>query len=177
MALNKAQFFNNAKVKHEHAQRISNLQFSDNSQFIVTISNDLCKVWKIVQNLLGVACSIPGNLEPDLVEEGVLPVAAINNKCTVVAIYRGKLNFVLYEINEQESFKKKDTINLRREIIANGYDEFNYTPGRDRVTEIRFIGGDSPSHLRVYMMIEDKSFVSDVKLVDNVSDWRPQDLY
>ena len=39
--------------------------------------------------------------------------------------------------------------------------------------EIRFIGGDEPSHLRVYMIIEDKSFVSDVKLIDNVSDWRP----
>ena len=96
MALNKAQFFNNAKVKHEHGQRITNLQYSDNSQFIVTISNDLCKVWKIVQNLLGVVVSIPGDLEPELTEENVLPVAAINNKCSLVAVYRGKLNFVLY---------------------------------------------------------------------------------
>ena len=46
--------------------------------------------------MLGVVVSIPGDLEPELTEENVLPVAAINNKCSLVAVYRGKLNFVLY---------------------------------------------------------------------------------
>ena len=73
----------------------------------------------------------------------------MNNKCTLAAIYRGKLLFHIYEIIDQETFKKKDMINLRREVIANGVDNFGFQPGRDVVKQIKFLGGDSPTHLRI----------------------------
>lgn len=99
MALNKAQFFNNVKIKHEHGQRITNLNFSDNSNYMVTISNDMTKIWKIVSNLLGVVVTIESSHDVEHKDENALPLACIDNACSLVAVYRGKLNFVLYTVS------------------------------------------------------------------------------
>ena len=53
-------------------------------------------------------------------------------------------------------------INLRREIIANGINDFNFTPQRDSVREIKFLGGDQETHLRIYMVVDGVEFISDV---------------
>ena len=45
-------------------------------------------------------------------------------------------------------------INLRREVIANGIDNFGFSPGRDIVKEIKFVGGDEPTHLRIFMLVD-----------------------
>ena len=57
-------------------------------------------------------------------------------------------------------------INLRREIIANGINDFNYTPGRDKVREIKFLYDEAgvETHLRVYMIVDGTNFISDVRL-------------
>ena len=91
--LNKLQFFNNVRIKHEHLSRITDLSFAENSKYMVTISNDMCKVWKVVNNLMGKVIEIPGNIDDEFKEDIVAPVAAIDNNCDLVAIYRGKLNF------------------------------------------------------------------------------------
>ena len=36
--------------------------------------------------------------------------------------------FQIYELRDQETFHKKDTIHLRREVIANGINDFDFTP-------------------------------------------------
>ena len=59
---------------------------------MVSISQDICKVWRIVNNLMGTHCKIPGNIDPNT-EETVSPVAAVSNGGNLVAIYRGKLHF------------------------------------------------------------------------------------
>lgn len=136
---------------------------------MVTISSDLLKIWKVAQKSLGCIITMPGDLDKQSVEEKVLPRATINNKGTLLVSYVGKLHLHLYEIKDHESYQKKDTINLRREIIANGVVDFNYTPGRDSVRSFRFLGGDNETHLRVYMVIDGEDFISDVQLSDGVS--------
>jgi len=83
----------------------------------------------------------------------VKPLATVDNKCTLTCVYRGKLMFQLYELRDQESFRKKDTFHLRRELIANGCNDFDFTTGRDSVNQLRFVGGDNPTHLKVYMTV------------------------
>ena len=170
-------FYNNVRTKHEHTDRITDIQFSQNSKYMVSSSPDLTKVWKVVNCLLGGIINIPGNLEDEYKEEKVLPLACVNNHGTLAATYRGKLNFSIYELKDQETFLKKDTINLRREIIANGILDFPFTPGRDIVRKIKFIGGDQETHLRVYMIVNGKEFVSNVQLSDSVADLRQEDKY
>ena len=70
----------------------------------------------------------PGSLDSEFTEESVNPVACCDNSATLVAIYKGKLHFQIYEIPNQEEYKKKDMINLRREVIANNINDFNFTP-------------------------------------------------
>ena len=179
--LNKAQFFNNSKVKHEHQKRITSLQYSQNGAFMTSISHDVCKVWRIVNNLMGTHCVIPGNLDSDTTEETVAPVATVSDNGGLVALYRGKLHFQIYQIPNAEEYKKQDTINLRREIIANGVSTFNFTPQRDRVTKMKFYGNatpeDEPTHLRIYMHVDGNDQISDVQLSDHVSTLRVQKLY
>ena len=175
--LNKLQFFNNLRIKHEHQDRITSLSLAENSHFMVTVSPEQTKVWKVVHNMVGAIVSIPGNLEDEHREEKVPPLAIVNNKGTLVVTYRGKLQFHVYELKDQDSYQKKDSINLRREIIANGINDFNYTPQRDAVREIKFLGGNDETHLRVYMKVDGVDFISDVQLSDSVADLRQRDRY
>ena len=178
MQLNKAQFFNNCKVKHEHDKRITCLQYSQNGLFMISISPDKCKIWRIVNNLMGTHCVIPGTEDADVIEDNVAPVATVSDSCSLVAIYRGKLHFKIYSIPQAESFQKKDTINLRREIIANGISTFNFTPQRDKVTKMKFLGdGDEPTHLRIFMVIDGTDQISDVQLSDHVATLSSQRAY
>lgn len=66
---------------------------------------------------------------------------------------------------------------MRREIMANGVMDFNFTPGRDSVTKIKFLGGDEDTHLRVYLTVEGKTYISDIKLSDSVATLKPHDRY
>ena len=77
--LNKAQFFNNVRMKHEHTARVTNLQFSENSQFMTTTCKESCKVWKVITNLLGTIITIPAALDAEHKEESVAPLACVNN--------------------------------------------------------------------------------------------------
>ena len=89
--------------------------------------------------LIGGIVSIPGSEEDESKADKVVPLACVNNTGTLVASYRGKLHFHIYQLKDQETYLRKDTINLRKEIIANGNSDFPYTPQRDSVRKIRFI--------------------------------------
>ena len=131
---------------------------------MVTISPDLTKIWKVVHNLLGNIVSIPGDLVNEFKEDNVAPLACVNNKGTLVVTYRGKLHFHVYELKgvDHETYKKKESINLRREIVANGNPDFPFTPNRDLVRRIKFDGGEEGTHLRIYMVVDGKDFISDI---------------
>ncbi len=128
---------------------------------------------------MGNVLVIPGNLDNEHKEDSVVPKATIDNTCKYVATYRGKLHFQIYELKGQEDFRKKDTINLRREIIACGINDFNFTPMRDSVTKMKFLGDEEPSHLRIYMVIDGQDYFSDVKLgeADNVATLKRVEKY
>lgn len=119
---------------------------------------------------MGGLCTIPAKLDAEHTEDGVKPIAVTDNKCTIACIYRGKLMFQLYEIKEQETFKKKDTVHLRRELIANGVNNFDFTPGRDSVNRLKLVGEEKVTHLKIYMTVHGEEFVANVKLLDNVSE-------
>lgn len=85
-------------MQHEHERRVSCLAFSDNSLCLASICEESCKIWKVNANLIGCKITIPGALDEEQKEDKVLPLATVNNKCTLVALYRGKLMFSIYEI-------------------------------------------------------------------------------
>ena len=95
---------------------------------MVGISQDMCKVWKIVNNLMGPACTIQTEPDDPHQEITVMPLATVDNQGSLLAIYRGKLHFQIMEIRGPTEATKKDTVNLRRELIANGTNDFNFTP-------------------------------------------------
>ena len=68
-------------------------------------------------------------------------------------------------------------VNLRREIIANGINDFNYTPQRDEVTKIKFLGGDNVNYLRIYMKVDGQPMISDVQMSDSVANLKSLPLY
>lgn len=175
--LNKSQFFNNVSNKHEHTGRITNVQFSDNSSFFTTICGDICRVWRMAGNLIGAQCTIPAKLDEEHIEESAKPIAVVDNKCTMVAIYRGKMMFQIYEIRDMETFRKKDTIHLRKELITAGVNDFDFTPSRDSVNSLRFVGGDDATHLKIYMTVRGEEYMSTVKLNDMRSDLVQQPKY
>ena len=79
---------------------VSSITFSDNSNFLVTICNDMCRLWRVMGNLMGGLCTIPANLDAEHKEDSVKPLAITDNKCQLVCLYRGKLMFQIYEIRE-----------------------------------------------------------------------------
>lgn len=105
------------------------MSFSEDGTYLVTISTDMTKVTGVA-GAIGVRVKIPGNLEDEFKEDKVAPVACVNNKGTLVVTYRGKLTFHIYKCKTEDDYQKDEngTINLRREIIANGINDFNYTP-------------------------------------------------
>lgn len=125
----KSEFPNNLAQKHEHVERITCMKFSEDGTYLVTISTDMTKVIG-VGGAIGVRVRIPGNLEDEFKEDKVAPVACVNNSGTLVVTYRGKLTFHMYKCKTEDDYQKDENgmINLRREIIANGINDFNYTP-------------------------------------------------
>lgn len=55
---------------------------------------------------------IPGSSNDENREQNVKTLAALNRTCSAAAIYRGKLQFNLYELRDEVSFQKKQTIDL-----------------------------------------------------------------
>ena len=97
----------------------------------MSISDDMCKVWRIINTVVSSYLVIPGTSDSEYKENGVKALACCDNKASTVAIYRGKLQFSIYTVTGQDEFSKKDTINLKRELIAAGISNFNFNPQRD----------------------------------------------
>lgn len=74
---------------------------------MISASSDICKVWKFTQNQLIKIIDIPGSTNDENREQNVNTLAAINRACSGAAIYRGKLQFNLYDLRDEESFQKK----------------------------------------------------------------------
>ena len=78
--------------------------------------------------------------------------------------------FTIYEIINKDDFRKKDSVNLKRELQANGVNNFDFVMGRDSVHRIKIVGGDRPTHLRVYLTVNGKDKIANIKLTDGVAD-------
>ena len=140
--LNKNQFWNNQSVQHEHSQRITSLSYSYDGGFLVSVSADMCKVWRIYNTLVSSYVVIPGNVDSEYTENGVNALACCDIKAETVAIYRGKLHFSLYTVTGEGEYNNKSTINLKRELVAAGVNDFNFAAQRDQVLRIRLICDD-----------------------------------
>ena len=108
-------------------------------------------------------------------EVNVAALATLDSKGTMVAVYRGKSQINLYELRDGSSFHKKNTFNLGQSV--NSPDFSDYDSQRDQIEKLRFIGGETPTHLRVYLRINGKAYISDVKLTSGAADFRAQERY
>ena len=152
--LDKSNFFNNVTVKHGHKETIKHIAFSANSNFMVSICKQSTKVWKVLQNIMGSFLTVPQKDVNDKDDEVSKPLCAIDNKAELVIIYRGGLEFNLYKIHDRSEYTKKDSINIRKEILANGHEGmFEFAASRDSVDDVLFVGGDDPTQFRVYMTV------------------------
>ena len=57
--------------------------------------------------------------------------------------------------------------------MANGVIDFDYTPQRDSVQKIKFLGREKATHLRVYLTVNGQKHVSDINLSDGVATYKP----
>ena len=103
---------------------------------------------------MGSFMTVPQKDVNDKDDEVSKPLCAIDNKAELVIIYRGGLEFNLYKIHDRNEYTKTDSINIRKEILANGYEGmFEFAASRDSVDDVLFIGGDDPTQFRVYMTV------------------------
>lgn len=107
---------------------------------------------------------IPGSTNDENREQNVATLATINRQCTMAAIYRGKLQFNLYELRDHERFQKREAIDLVSVLNRSRVVGFKFVPQRDQVYKLKFLGGDEPTHLRIYMTINGEKFIADARL-------------
>ena len=75
------------------------------------------------------------------------------------------------------SFNKRDSLDLVSMLSASHVQGFEFVPQRDEVLKIKFIGGDRPSHLRVYMVIGGVNMVANAKLDHSHADLQHFESY
>ena len=170
MQLDKNSFFNNVTIKHGHKETIKHIAFSLNSNFMVSICKQSTKVWKVLQNIMGSFMTVPQKDVSDKDDEVSRPLCAIDNLGENIIIYRGGLEFNLYQIHDRNEYSKKDTVNLRKEILANGHEgTFEFAASRDSVDDVAFLG-DQPTHFRVYLTVQGVHFFATVNIADGVTE-------
>lgn len=107
---------------------------------MTTISDDACKLWRVGANLFGEVLMIPFEGAKDLDEEDEHFHCCASNSGNMVVVLRGSFSLEVYLVDaEGEKFDKKDTINLKREILANGNPGFDFKWKKDEVYDIRFL--------------------------------------
>ena len=164
-------------MKHEHREPLTDLQFSEGGDYLISASSDVCKVWKFVQNRLSKIIEIPGSTNDENREQNVQTLAAMNKACTAAAIYRGKLQFNLYELRDEDNYQKKQTIDLVSLLNKSRVEGFQFVPQRDQIYKLKFVGGDAPSHLRIYMIIGGEKFVANAALNNSEASFAPYQNY
>lgn len=165
VVLDKKTFPQNTRAKHMHTSRIEHLAFSPSSKSIVTTAHNEVKVWKIQNNLIVNAYSIPGN-EPKSEEQ--LPLSCVNDTASIVVVHRGNLIFTVYNVTGQDP-RQTDTIDLEKEVKANGNPGFELVIG-DKVTDLRLLQDDMI--LRVSFTKNKQCYLIDVQLSDSVAQMR-----
>lgn len=106
---------------------------------MTTISNDACKLWRVGLNLIGEVLMIPFEVEVrENAYDDEYHCCAANSGKLVIAM-RGAFLLEVYTIDaDNETFEKTDTINLKREILANGNPGFDFKWKKDIVHDLRF---------------------------------------
>ena len=76
------------------------MQFSDNSQYLVSISSDGCKIWKFENNAMNNIITIPGQADSEHREANVDGLACVDGRGELAVTYRGELHFNTYELRD-----------------------------------------------------------------------------
>lgn len=119
---------------------------------------------------MGSFLTIPQKDAADKDDEVSKPLCCIDNSGEIIIIYRGGLEFNIYIIHDRNSYSKKDTINLRKEILANGHEGmFEFAATRDSVDDVTFLG-ENPTHFRVYLTVQGVHFFATVNIADGVTE-------
>jgi hypothetical protein len=134
--MNRESFISNWKGNHGHTYQVKSMSMSTNGRYLVTVTNDEVKCWKVVQcQAASVFVTIPlGETQV----EGKQPHACISDDGQTVIVNRGDLMFTFYNIANVTP-TKQDTLDVLKEIKVNGNPGFVPYTG-DQVTDLRLIG-------------------------------------
>ena len=131
---------------------------------MVSICKQSTRVWKVLDNIMGNFLIIPHNKTEDKVDENIKPLVAVDNKGENVIIYRGKLMFNMYQIENRNEWKLKERFDVKKELPANNSDgSFEVQGNRDVVVDDVAFMEDQPILFRVYLTINGNHFFADVR--------------
>ena len=136
---------------------------------MTSMSSDSCKLWKLGANLIGEVIMIPfeGEVKEDMYDDEFH--CCPSNSGQNVVVMRGSFTLDVYIIDEEnEKFEKKDTINIKREILAGGNPGFNFVWRKDIVHDLKFF--DLKDNRFKVNFSKDNNFMSAIiELSDNVT--------
>ena len=145
-----------------------------------TVCDSETKIWKVNGSVMGCTVSTPDKKEADTNDGVSKPVACVTNDGSKYACYRGKLMIHMYEvveINQERDSKRLETIDLAKEIQGSGHDDFRFDFREDELMDMRFMGGEVETHLRVYLMVQGQHYFADVDLRDGTVRLREASIF
>ena len=131
---------------------------------MVSVCKQSTRVWKVLDNIMGNFLVIPQNKTEDKVDDNIKPLAAVDNIGENVIIYRGKLMFNMYKIENRSEFKLRERFDVKKELPANNSGgNFEVSNSKDTIVvdDIAFME-DEPILFRVYLTINGSHFFADV---------------
>ena len=119
---------------------------------------------------MGCTVTTPNKKEADTNDGISKPIACVTNNGAKYACYRGKLMIHLYEVielDQERDAKRIETIDLAKEIQGSGHEDFSFNTRDDEFMDMRFMGGEVETHLRIYLMVQGQHYFADVDLRDS----------
>ena len=140
-------------------------------------------MWKVVNSIYGCYVTIPA--ESDKVHPNGLPahqdeinlVATANNEASLVIVHRANLFLNVYDVQNRSEATLRESIDLHKEISANGQGSFSFNPRSDQILGLKLLEPEQPSMLRVSMLIQGEHHFADVNLEDGVSSLKKADPF
>lgn len=126
----------------------------------------MVRVWQYASGSVTLHSTVPTG-EPT--SGDTVPMACSSDDASIVITHRGNMKFTVYNCKEANSCSKKDSIDLVKEVRANGNAGFNCDKG-DKVTDLRLVEDDKL--LRVDYSKKDIHYIIDVQLADSVAKMR-----
>ena len=92
-------------------------------------------------------------------------------------VHRANLFLNVYDVQNRSEATLRESIDLHKEISANGQGSFSFNPRSDQILGLKLLEPEQPSMLRVSMLIQGEHHFADVNLEDGVSTLKKADPF